>query len=92
MHQQLSMTGDDWRSDRDIKAQAKAEAKRKKAGLVCADKLMAASKAISEYLAACNECRDASGCRGVDDGRLVLIGNITEYAGWLKLVYEKPDR
>ena len=85
------MTGEDWRSDREIKAQAKADAKRRRAGIACAQKLEAASRALSEYLSACNECRDASACRGDDDGRRILIRNINEYAGYLSSVYDKAD-
>lgn len=91
MQQQVTMTGDDWRAEREVKAQVKAEANRKKAALACAQKLEAASRAISEYLAACNECRDASGCRGMDDGRLILISNVSEYANYLRSVYDKAN-
>ena len=42
---------------------SKAEAKRKKAGLACAKNLAAASKSLSEYITACNECDDASQLR-----------------------------
>lgn len=87
--QQMTMTGDDWLSDRDRKAQAKAEAARKKAALVCEAKLRAASEALNAYLFACNECRDASACRGADDGRLILVRNINEYANYLSSVYDK---
>jgi hypothetical protein len=89
MNQQMTMSGDDWRSNREVKAQAKAEAARKKAAINCANKLDAASKALSEFLAACNECGDASSGRGLDDGRLILIGNINEYACYLHSVFNK---
>lgn len=87
--QQLTMTGDDWRSNREIKAKEKAEAARKKAAINCARKLEAASHALHEFLMACNECDDASRSRGLDDGRLILMGNITEYACYLNSTYAK---
>lgn len=87
---QLEITGDDWRSERDKKAQVKAEAARKKAAIACARKLEAASAALSEYLLACIDCRDASKSRGEDDSRLILMRNIDEYAGHLSTTYGKP--
>lgn len=69
--------------------QAKAEANRKKKALACAKALEAASSSLSAYLIACNECKDASGSRGDDDGRLLLMRNMTEYKGYLTSVYDK---
>ena len=69
--------------------QAKAEANRKKKALACAKALDAASSSLSAYLIACNECNDASGSRGDDDGRLLLMRNMTEYKGYLTSVYDK---
>lgn len=69
--------------------QAKAEANRKKKALACAKALEAASSSLSAYLIACNECNDASGSRGDDDGRLLLMRNMTEYKGYLTSVYDK---
>ncbi|VVE56723.1 hypothetical protein PAQ31011_05135 [Pandoraea aquatica] len=86
---QLSMTGDDWKSDREVKAQARAEAARKKAAVECARKLEAARDALSAYLLACIDCNDASGSRGADDSRSILMGNMSEYAGYLRSVYDK---
>jgi hypothetical protein len=83
------MTGDDWKSDRDVKAQARAEAARKKAAVECARKLEVACDALNAYLRACTECNDASRNRGADDGRLILMGNMSEYAGFLRAVYDK---
>ena len=67
---------------------SKAEAKRKKAGLACAKNLAAASKSLSEYITACNECDDASRLRGIDDSRMILVGNINEYQRYLTSRYE----
>jgi len=88
---QLSMAGDDWTSDRDRKAQARAEAARKKAGQACAKKLEAAADALNAYLSACNECNDVCGNErtSIADGRVRLIADLMEYAGWLEGVYDK---
>lgn len=86
---QVQMAGDDWLSDRDRKSQAKAEAARKKAALACCKKLEAAADALSELMAACNDCHDGSSVRREDDGRITLMRNILEYAGWLDSVYAK---
>lgn len=86
---QVSMTGDDWLSDRDRKAQARAEAARKKAALICAKKLQAAADALSDFGMACLECNDASSPRRADDGRTLLAASMREYAGYLESVYDK---
>lgn len=82
---QLAMTGDEWVSERDKKAQKRAEAARKATALSCAKKLLAASEELSKFLSACRDCRDGSGdeFRGISDGRQILIGDITEYAYYL---------
>jgi hypothetical protein len=86
---QAEMAGDDWLSDRDRNSQAKAEAARKKAALAASKKLQAAADALSELMAACNDCKDGSSVRREDDGRILLMRNILEYAGWLDNVYSK---
>lgn len=86
---QVSMSGDDWLSDRDRKTQAKAEAKRKRTALACASKLAAASQALTEYLNACAECNDASSPRHAADGRYSLRSSINEYAAYLSGRYDK---
>ena len=89
--EQLNMMGDDWKSDKQRKAELRAEATRKKAGLACAKKLETAAKSLTEYLAACRECADGSGDeqRGIADGRTILMRDITEYATWLDRLYTK---
>jgi len=87
--QHHAMAGANCHATRADKALAKAEANRKKAALECAQKLLAASDAVNRYLASCNECQDASSARGADDSRLILIGNMTEYAGYLHSIYDK---
>ena len=59
--QQLSITGDDWKSDRAKAAEARASRKRDEAGRACAKALNAASKALGAYLQACRDCNDGSG-------------------------------
>ncbi|MDN4571923.1 hypothetical protein DBB29_25010 [Pandoraea cepalis] len=86
---QLAMTGDDWKSDRDVKAKARAEAARKKAAVECARKLEVARDALNAYLLACTACNDASRSRGPDDGRTILMGSMSEYAAYLRSVYDK---
>ncbi len=86
---QLSMTGDDWLSDRDRKQQLRAEAARKKTGVACAKALEKACDALSTHMMACLDCDDASSPRRADDGRTLLMQSMREYAGWLEGVYEK---
>lgn len=86
---QLQMTGDDWLSDGDKKRQARAEAARKKAALVCAKRLRAAGDSLSEFMSACLDCQDSSAPRGVDDSRRILMESLCEYASWLEGVYDK---
>lgn len=57
---QLAMTGDDWTSDQERKAHARAEASRQKAAVECARKLEAATDSLNAYLLACIDCDDAS--------------------------------
>lgn len=79
---------DSERFDRTAKAAARAEAKRKTAALNCAQKLEAAAKALKEFMTACNDCEDASGVRGIDDSRVILVGNISEYANFLRSKFQ----
>lgn len=65
-------------------ATPKQQAARKKAGLACAKKLDAAIAGLRDYLNACNACNDASGYRGADDGRQILISNLAEYSAYLE--------
>lgn len=88
MTHQLSMTGEDWLSDRDRKTQARAEAARRKAALRAAEKLQAAADAVAEFSMACLECNDGS-VRGSDDSRVILSTSMREYAGWLESVFGK---
>lgn len=63
----------------------KRESARKKAAIDCAKKLKAACESMNKFLAACNDCADGSGSeqRGISDGRIVMVGNMSEYATYL---------
>jgi hypothetical protein len=84
--QQLALTGEDWKSDREKSREARARGKREHAGRVGAQALLAATKAISTYLQACRDCNDGSGDErsGIADCRHRLIGDMSEYAAWLQ--------
>lgn len=88
---QLAMIGEDWLSDRDKRTQAKAEARRKKAGLDCAKKLRAAADSLNDYLMACNECRDGSGneIHGAADSRKRLMSDLLEYASYVEFKHDR---
>lgn len=87
MHDQLTMTGEDWLSDRDIKARKRLEAEREKTARKAAAALEKAADALAEFSMACFHCNDASSPRRDDDGRTILQRNIREYQGWLEQVY-----
>jgi hypothetical protein len=84
---QISMTGEDWISDRDRKAQTKAKAARAKAALKAAKALQDAAEAVSDFAMACLECNDESSPRRDDDSRYRLTSDIRDYASWLERVY-----
>lgn len=83
------MTGDDWLSDRERTRQARAETARKAAALACAKQLRKATDALHAFVIACTECKDASAPTRDDDGRLLLMHDMREYAGWLEGRYER---
>jgi hypothetical protein len=88
---QMSMTGEDWTSERDKNRQKKAEAKRKQTALACAAKLEAGATALRDFLSACNDCRDLSGDEKLEasDGRRIMIEQLSEYSIFLRWKYEK---
>ena len=86
---QVRMAGADWMSERDRKAQVKAEAARKKAALAAAKKLQEAADALSGFALACIYCADSSAPRRADDSRTLLAQNMREYAGYLESVYDR---
>lgn len=86
---QMTMSGDDWLSNRDRKEQARAEANRKKAAIACSKKLEAAADSLNELMRACNECHDASSVQRGDDGRQLLMTRLMEFSSWLDSVYNK---
>lgn len=91
MSAQLAMSGDDWLSDRDRKAQARAEARRTAAARKCARKLDEAREALNEFLHACIDCGHVEATR-LDDSRRKLMGDMSEYSLWLDSVYNKERR
>lgn len=91
MTAQLAMAGEDWLSDRDRKARARAEAKRRSSALKCARKLDEAREALSEFLLACIDCGHVEATR-LDDSRRKLMGDMSEYSLWLDSVYNKERR
>ena len=87
MIHQMTMAGDDWLSDRDRKAIARAHAARAKAARKAARALIDAADALGEFAMACIECADASAPRGEDDSRYRLSTDMRDYAAWLEGVY-----
>lgn len=83
---QMAIIGDDWTSERDKKAQAKAEAAVKKAALATAKKLNAAAESLNEFLSACLDAGHEDRM-GSADGRRRLSADMLEYSGWLEAVY-----
>ena len=65
----------------------KAQATKRRAALVLAKKLYAAADATNAFLSACLDAGEPG--RGLDDGRVLLIRNMTEYASYLECVHNK---
>jgi hypothetical protein len=84
--QQLTMTGDDWKSGREQAQEARAVARREQTGRAAAKALDAAAQALTAYLQACRDCGDGSGDErhGVADCRHRLITDTSEYAAYLQ--------
>lgn len=91
MTTQISMSGNDWLSDRDRKSQARAEARRKAAALKCSRKLDEAREALNEFLSACLDCGHVEATR-LDDSRRLLMRDMSEYSSYLGSVYDKDWR
>ena len=88
MRSQITMTGDDWLSDRDRKDRARAEARRKSAALKCSRKLDEARDALNEFLSACLDCGHVEATR-LDDSRRLLMRDMSEYSSYLDSVYNR---
>jgi len=88
--EQVSMTGDDWLSERDKKSQARADAAVKRTGLAAAKKLEAAADALNDFLHAYLDA-GYEDMRGAADSRRVLISNIMEYASYLDGKYGSKE-
>lgn len=69
-----------------------AEARRRKAALDCVAALERAARSLSDFLEACRDMDDGSTCRGDDDGRLILMRSLLEYASWLDGKYGRDER
>lgn len=83
--QQLRMTGIDWMSARERRAQARAQAKRLQAARTFAARMEAALKAAEGYRRACRACgEDVS---RLDDTRNELVESLKEYSGFLRARY-----
>ncbi len=63
----------------------RAQEAKRKAALKLAKKLYEASEATNDFLLACLDAGEPG--RGADDGRVLLIANMTEYACYLETVY-----
>lgn len=85
---QLTMTGEDWLSDRDRKALAKAEAARAKAARKAAKALQDAADSVAEFAMTCVECQDVSAPRAADDSRYRLGTEMRDYAAWLERAFK----
>jgi hypothetical protein len=70
-----------------MKSAGKAQAAKRRAALVLAKRLYAATDATNAFLSACLDAGEPG--RGLDDGRVLLIRNMTEYASYLDDVYNK---
>lgn len=84
---QLTMSGDDWLSDRDVKTIKRLQSARHKAAHKAAASLQRAADDVAAFAMACLECADESAPRREDDSRNLLSRNMREYAGWLEDVY-----
>lgn len=88
MPTQLSMTGEDWLSDRDRKQQAQADRNLKKTSVEAARKMRAASEAVRAQYRAYLEAGHPDKM-GDGDGRLRLIASLEELAAYFESVYDK---
>jgi hypothetical protein len=65
----------------------KKQAAKRLAALALVKRLNDASKAMNVFLLACLDAGEPG--RGSDDGRVLLIRNMAEYASYLDAVYNK---
>ena len=89
MGHQLSMTGDDWMSDRDKRRIAKDKAAQVRAALSLAARLRMAADAVVIFNEACRAVGE--GAERADDSRVRLLHDLMEYAGFLTMVYDKNE-
>ena len=86
MHQ-TAMTGDDWLSDQQRKAAAKAQQRKRKAGAAAAKKCREAADAIQAFMHACGKANDGSGVKRSDDQRLIFVRDLRDYVAFLEQRY-----
>lgn len=70
-----------------MKTTDKAQAAKRRAAIALAKKLNDAADATNAFLSACRDAGEEG--RGLDDGRVILIRNMAEYANYLESVYSK---
>jgi tRNA U54 and U55 pseudouridine synthase Pus10 len=79
------MTGPDWTSARERRAQARAQTKRAQAARTFAARMEAALKAAEAYRSACRACGEE--VSRTDDTRNVLVDGLKEYSFFLRRKY-----
>jgi hypothetical protein len=67
-------------------ANPNTEALRAKTAKIAVKKLVEAKAALNDFLKACNDCGDGSGneSKGISDGRVCLMRDLSEYASYLE--------
>lgn len=83
--QQLRMSGADWMSNRERRAQARAQAKRAQAARTFAARMEAALQAAVAFRSACRACGEE--VSRADDTRNLLVEALKEYAHFLRMRY-----
>jgi hypothetical protein len=85
MAHQLTMTGDDWLSERDKQRAARNESARANAARALAARLRMAADAVTVFAEACAACGDQ--VERTDDSRARLRNDMLEYAYFLGMRY-----
>lgn len=85
MTHQLTMTGDDWLSEREKQRAARNETARANAARALAARLRMAAEAVTSFGEACAACGDE--IERTDDSRTRLRDDMLEYAYFLGMRY-----
>lgn len=85
---QLTMTGDDWLSDRDRKRQAAAERHLVNVSRECAARMRTTAEVLRRQYRAYIDAGNPDK-QGDADGRLRLASDLDELAGFFESVYDK---